>query len=94
MMPALDGYATLEEIRGDPATAAMLFLCLTARAEHNDMQRAVHLGADDYLTKPFTTDELLASIAGISAKRAGTDATRAGTGEPRPAPSVRTSSGR
>ena len=92
MMPELDGYATLEAIRADPATASILFLCLTARAEHNDVQKAVDLGADDYLTKPFTIDELLASIVGISAKRADVDANRAGTAGPGAA--ARRSSGR
>ena len=93
MMPELDGYATLEAIRCDPATASVLFLCLTARAEPNDVQKAVELGADDYLTKPFTTDELLASIAGISAKRASADAKRDGTAK-RPEPSIPTASRR
>jgi DNA-binding response OmpR family regulator len=94
MMPELDGYATLEAIRADPATAAILFLCLTARAEHNDVQKAVELGTDDYLTKPFTADELLARIAGMSAKRAGTDANPAGDAKLHSEPSVRASSRR
>jgi CheY-like chemotaxis protein len=88
MMPEVDGYATLEAIRADPATAATLFLCLTARAEQNDVQRAVGLGADDYLTKPFTTDELLTSIASISTKRACADAKRADTAHLRSEPSL------
>ena len=70
MMPELDGYATLEAIRSDPATAAMLFLCLTARAEHNDVQKAVELGADDYLTKPFALQELVLRLRALDRRRA------------------------
>jgi len=69
MMPELDGYATLEAMRKDPASALTPFLCLTARGERRDMRRAMELGADDYLTKPFTTDELLAAIGAALAKR-------------------------
>src|SRR4029077_10011243 len=46
MMPELDGYATLEAMRADPASAATPFLCLTARCERRDMRRAMELGAD------------------------------------------------
>jgi len=70
MMPELDGYATLEAMRHDPATAAITFLCLTARGERRDMRKAMELGADDYLTKPFTVDELLAALRAALAKRA------------------------
>jgi DNA-binding response OmpR family regulator len=70
MMPELDGYATLEAVRADPASAATPFLCLTARGERRDMRRAMELGADDYLTKPFTAGELLAALNAALAKRA------------------------
>jgi DNA-binding response OmpR family regulator len=69
MMPELDGYATLAAIRADSASATTPFLCLTARGEQRDMQKAMDLGADDYLRKPFTTDELLAALESILAKR-------------------------
>jgi CheY-like chemotaxis protein len=69
MMPELDGYATLAAIRADPASATTPFLCLTARGEQRDMQKAMDLGADEYLRKPFTTDELLAALESILAKR-------------------------
>jgi CheY-like chemotaxis protein len=69
MMPELDGYGTLEALRGNVATAALPFLCLTARGEQLDMQKAAALGADGYLTKPFTTEELLAALADVASKR-------------------------
>ncbi len=69
MMPVLDGYGVLEALRGNPATATIPFLFLTARADRPDMRRAMELGADDYLTKPFATDDLLKAIAAVLAKR-------------------------
>lgn len=68
MMPELDGYATLAAMRADPASATIPFLCLTARGEQRDMQKAMALGADDYLRKPFTTDELLAALESLLTK--------------------------
>jgi signal transduction histidine kinase len=70
MMPDLDGYGTLEALRADAPTATVPFLFLTARAERRDMRRGMELGADDYLTKPFTVDELLAAINAVLGKRA------------------------
>ena len=69
MMPELDGYATLEAMRADPASAATPVVCLTARGERYDMRRAMELGADDYLTKPFTSAELLAALGAALARR-------------------------
>jgi diguanylate cyclase len=63
MMPKLDGYETLEALRGDPVTMTIPFIFLTAKAEKIDMRLGMELGADDYLTKPFTTEELVGAIA-------------------------------
>lgn len=62
MMPVLDGYGVLLELRSDPQTATIPFLFLTARAERSDMRRGMILGADDYLIKPFRNEELLEAI--------------------------------
>ncbi|NDJ86940.1 MAG: response regulator [Chloroflexi bacterium] len=62
MMPEIDGYEVLRELRGDSATATIPFIFLTARVEREDMRKGMELGADDYLTKPFSTEELLAAI--------------------------------
>jgi CheY-like chemotaxis protein/signal transduction histidine kinase len=62
MMPEMDGYSTLEALRRDPRYATVPFICLTARADRVDMRRAMELGADDYITKPFTAGELLAAV--------------------------------
>lgn len=62
MMPRLDGFAVLERVRSDPALRALPFIFLTARAERLDVRRGMSLGADDYLTKPFTRAEVLEAI--------------------------------
>ncbi len=62
MMPELNGYGVLHELRSDNATANIPFMFLTARADRSDMRKGMELGADDYLVKPFTTAELLAAV--------------------------------
>jgi two-component system, sensor histidine kinase and response regulator len=62
MMPEMDGYDVLLSLRGDPETAGIPFIFLTARTEHIDRRQGMVLGADDYLTKPFDVEELLESI--------------------------------
>jgi len=62
MMPEMDGYGVLEELRKDPRTAAIPFIFLTARTERVDMRQGMELGADDFLTKPFHAAELLATV--------------------------------
>ncbi len=62
MMPVLDGYDVQNEIAQDPTTRTIPLIFLTAKAERNDMRLAMTLGADDYLTKPFTRDELLETV--------------------------------
>jgi signal transduction histidine kinase len=61
-MPELDGYQLLLRLREDPATATLPFIFLTARADRPFMRHGMELGADDYLTKPFTNADLLAAI--------------------------------
>ena len=61
-MPELDGYGVLEALRTDPETADIPLIFLTAKTEREDMRRGMTLGADDYVSKPFTFDELQAAI--------------------------------
>src|SRR4051794_18724091 len=61
-LPKLDGYQVLRAIREDPAIASTPFIFLTAKAERTDMRTGMNLGADDYLTKPFTASELLDAV--------------------------------
>ena len=62
MMPELDGYGVLQALREDKATATIPFVFLTAKGEKTDLRAGMNLGADDYLTKPVTKDDLLAAI--------------------------------
>ncbi|MBZ0276057.1 MAG: response regulator, partial [Anaerolineae bacterium] len=61
-MPELDGYGVLLELRKNPATVTVPFVFLTARADKSFMRHGMELGADDYITKPFTHNELLAAV--------------------------------
>lgn len=62
-MPVMDGFETLQKIRSDPTTGHIPVIILTAaRLEPMDMQSALNMGADDYVTKPFDRRELLARI--------------------------------
>lgn len=61
-MPEMDGYTVLRHLRDDPATASLRFMFLTARAEKSDMRTGMDIGADDYLIKPFSIEELLSAI--------------------------------
>ena len=70
MMPELDGYAVLTLLRQDPGTATIPFIFLTAKADKVDLRQGMQLGADDYLTKPFTKAELLGAIAARLEKQA------------------------
>ncbi len=70
MMPELDGYGVLDQLRQDPATATIPFIFLTARADRTDLRKGMGLGADDYLTKPFTRADILQAIRMRLTKRA------------------------
>ncbi|AIM36187.1 response regulator [Sphingobacterium sp. SG20118] len=62
MMPELDGYGVLYILSKNEETAHIPFIFMTAKAERSDMRKAMELGADDYLTKPFDDVELLNAI--------------------------------
>lgn len=62
MMPELDGYGVLTELRKNPDTANIPFIFLTAKGDKNDLRMGMNLGADDYLIKPCTHAELLEAI--------------------------------
>ncbi|MCS6808211.1 MAG: response regulator [Bacteroidota bacterium] len=67
-MPRLDGFGALEQIRKTEGIRNVPFIFLTAKAEKTDMRRGMELGANDYLTKPFTTDELINAVNAQFAK--------------------------
>jgi CheY-like chemotaxis protein len=69
MMPELDGYGVLYMLGKHESTAHIPFIFLTAKAERSDMRKAMEMGADDYLTKPFDDMELLNAIESRLKKR-------------------------
>ena len=61
-MPVMNGYEVLAEIRSQPQTAGIPFIFLTARADESFVQQGMSLGANAYVTKPFTMDELFSKM--------------------------------
>ncbi len=62
MMPEMDGFAVLDALRSEPSLADIPFVFLTALDDRSSMRRGMNLGADDYIPKPFTRDELLEAV--------------------------------
>ena len=62
MMPELDGYSVLTALRQEPSMSTIPFIFLTANSAKSDFRQGMNMGADDYLTKPFTRAELLSAI--------------------------------
>jgi DNA-binding NarL/FixJ family response regulator len=62
MMPGLDGHAVLERLRSDAATKAIPFIFLTAKGTPPDIRAGMNLGADDYLPKPVSRNDLLKAV--------------------------------
>lgn len=72
-LPDLDGLTICREIRREPAVHAVPILMLTARTSERDRVTGLELGADDYLSKPFSPRELVARIRAISRRSRGAD---------------------
>ncbi|MFN6560897.1 MAG: response regulator [Nostoc sp. ChiSLP01] len=62
-MPELDGYGVLNRLRQNPMTAVIPFIFLTVKLTKAELRKGMNLGADDYLTKPCTVEELVGAIA-------------------------------
>ncbi|HTI69123.1 MAG TPA: response regulator transcription factor [Candidatus Limnocylindria bacterium] len=79
-MPGFDGFELLRQIRDFAATRLTPFIFLTAKAERADQRSGMNLGADDYLTKPVSRDELLATLqTRLARAEAHAEAPRTGT---------------
>lgn len=68
MMPKTDGYQVLEKLAVHPKTQFIPFIFLSAKTERTDVRKGMNLGADDYITKPFSEDELNSAIESRLAK--------------------------
>src|SRR4030095_5316216 len=73
MMPGLTGLEVCKLLKGDPSTEGISVLLLTAKAEEIDRILGFELGADDYLTKPFSTRELVLRVQSILRRKVGWD---------------------
>ena len=65
MMPGLTGFEVLKFIRSDEVLAGIPVVMLTARAQLDDIQQGLSLGADAYLAKPFDPEELLSVVESL-----------------------------
>jgi DNA-binding response OmpR family regulator len=77
MLPEVDGLEVCKILRRDPATASIPILMLTARASEMDRVLGLELGADDYVTKPFSPRELVLRIKKLLARTQPADETGA-----------------
>lgn len=75
MLPAMSGIEVCRQIRRRPATRDLPIIMVTARTEDQDAVRALDLGADDYITKPFAMEGLMARVRALL-RRSGTVASR------------------
>ncbi|HXG50509.1 MAG TPA: diguanylate cyclase [candidate division Zixibacteria bacterium] len=62
MMPKMDGFELIHKVRSNPAFKNIYLILITARIQEGDRVRGLDLGADDYITKPFSFSELLARV--------------------------------
>jgi two-component system, OmpR family, phosphate regulon response regulator PhoB len=79
MLPGMSGFDVLGKLREDESTAGIAVLMLTARKEEPDRIRGLELGADDYLTKPFSPQELVLRVAAILRRTSSPSAPSAST---------------
>jgi DNA-binding response OmpR family regulator len=69
MMPKLDGFELTRRLRAEEATSSMPIILLTARAQDADLDRGFGSGADDYIRKPFSPQELSMRVQAILGRR-------------------------
>ena len=74
MLPGIDGLEVCKKLKADPELANIAILMLTAKGEEIDITLGLKLGADDYITKPFSLKELIARVQAIL-RRVRTSAT-------------------
>ncbi|MDA0187310.1 response regulator transcription factor [Roseicyclus sp.] len=73
MLPGLSGFEILRALRDGAETAQLPVLMLTAKGQARDQEAAFEMGADAYLTKPFSNADLLATVARLAQARATGD---------------------
>jgi len=71
MLPGMDGLAVCERLKKKSRTATTPIVMLTAKGEESDVVRGLNLGADDYITKPFSLRELMARVQAVLRRASG-----------------------
>jgi two-component system alkaline phosphatase synthesis response regulator PhoP len=73
MMPKIDGFSVCERIRANPEWKDMRIIMLTARGRDIEREKGLALGADDYITKPFSTKDAIARVEAVLARARKTE---------------------
>ncbi|MCB1499413.1 MAG: response regulator [Bauldia sp.] len=71
MLPGFDGFAVVEAIKSDPGGRAPRIIMLTAKGHEKDRQKAIALGVDDYVTKPFSNRDVVDRVRGLLGQAGG-----------------------
>ncbi len=93
MLPGMDGLTLCRKLREDPATRSLPIVMLTARSEESDVVVGLEVGADDYLSKPFSPKELVARIRAVLRRVHDRVTTPVERGQPAPKPAGDTGGG-
>jgi DNA-binding response OmpR family regulator len=72
MMPKLNGFEVCQRLRAEPAWRGVRILMLTAKGRESELQKGLALGADAYVTKPFSTRDLVAEVRRLLGGEVGT----------------------
>ena len=68
MLPGMDGVEVCRQVKSDPVTRAIPVIMVTAKAEESDIVLGLGIGADDYITKPFSTKDAIDRVAALLAR--------------------------
>ncbi|HEX2744149.1 MAG TPA: response regulator [Streptosporangiaceae bacterium] len=86
MMPLMSGLEVCQELRKDPATANIPIIVLTALAHEADIAAGLAAGADDYIVKPFSTNDFAIRVKAVLARIQASASPRTGVAPPSPRP--------
>jgi DNA-binding response OmpR family regulator len=86
MMPKIDGFTVCQRVKSAPDTQGVRIVMLTARGRDVERQKGLQLGADDYITKPFSTKDALDRVAALLQHRTASASASASASAPAPAP--------
>ncbi|GAA4253190.1 response regulator [Azospirillum formosense] len=84
MMPRRDGFDVCQSLRANPAYQSLPIIMLTAKSRDVERQKGMALGATDYITKPFSTRDLVTTVRKYLTSESNRDSAPGGTAEPQP----------